>query len=157
MTSEFLPATFPNSVSAEPTKLRNTRLGRGLSAKRVLLVEAMVYDGISRQDAAVKVGMTDRAARYALSDRACMLAYQNCLRILRESEKPKSIHKLAALRDQDKSLKVSLEASKFLAVDEQSGPTIQVGVNVNVQPGYICDISQHAVRARQILAENRRG
>ena len=152
---ETFPAIIPNSAPAEPTKLRNTRLGRGLSSKRVLLVEAMVFEGLSRQDAAKKVEMTDRAARYALSDRVVMAAYKNCLQILRESEKPKSIHRLAALRDQNKSLKVALDAAKTLGADETGGTSIQIGLAVNVQPGYICDISQHGVRARQILAENR--
>lgn len=156
MTSQNLPAIIPNSVPAERPKKRNTRLGRGLSTKRVLLVEAMVFEGLSRQDAAKKVSMTDRAARYALNDRAVMVAYRQQLQILRESEKPKSVHRLAALRDQEKSLKVSLEASKFLAADEHSGPTINLGVNVNVQPGYVVDLSRHGEQARQILAENLR-
>lgn len=150
-----LPVPISNSLPVERSLLRNTRLGRGLSTKRVLLVEAMVYEGLSRPDAAKQVGMTDRAARYALSDRNVMLAYQNCLQILRESEKPKSIHRLAALRDQNESKKVSLEASKFLATDEHAGQTINVGVSVRVQPGYIVDVSKHAERSRQILEENR--
>lgn len=49
------------------------------------------------------------------------------------------------------SLKVSLDAAKTLANDETCGMIVQVGVNVNVQLGYIVDISQYADRARQIL------
>lgn len=154
MTTRNLPATISNTLPVAHAKLRNTRLGHGLSSKRVALVEAMVYEGLSRQDAAKKVQMTDRAARYALSNSYCMAAYQRCLQILRESEKPRAIHKLAKLRDQVKSLKVSLEASKFLAVDDHGGPTIQIGLAVNVAPGYICDISEHAEAARRILREN---
>ena len=138
--------------------MRNTRLGRGLSMKRVQLIEAMVYEGLTRQEAAAQVQMTDRAARYAMADRAVMNAYQGALKILRESERPKSFHRLAALRDQDKSLKVSLDASKALAFDDHGGPVINVGVGVNVaiQPGYIVDLSKVGERSRQILLEHQK-
>lgn len=155
MTDESLPATIPKSGLSNITKARNTRLGPGLSSKRILLIEEMIFNGLSRKDAAQKVGMTDRAARYALSDRVVMSAYRNSLQILRESEKPKSIHRLAELRDQSESLKVSLDAAKTLAIEEQRGPTIQLGVNVNVQPGYIVDLSKVAERSRKLLEENR--
>lgn len=155
MTDESLPATIPESDLSNITKSRNTRLGPGLSSKRILLVEEMIFNGLSRKDAAQKVGMTDRAARYALGDRVVMAAYRNSLQILRESEKPKSIHRLAELRDQNESLKVSLDAAKTLANEDRSGPTVQVGVNVNVQPGYIVNLGKHEEKARQLLEANR--
>lgn len=70
-------------------------------------------------------------------------------------EKTKSIHRSAELRDRNESKKVSLEASKFLAVDEHTGPTIAVGVNVNVQPGHIVNLGRHEEKARQLLEANR--
>ena len=84
-----------------------------------------------------------------------MTAYQRCLKILRESEKPKSIRRLTELRDQNESKKVALEASKFLATDEQNGPGIALTLNVDVQPGYIIDVSRHAEKAKQILDQQR--
>lgn len=154
MTDETLPAKIPNSELATSKRGRNIRLGKGLSKRRLQLIEEMVFNGLTRQNAAEKIGLSDRGARYALSEPVVMAEYRKSLQVLRESEKPRSIHKLAELRDQNRSLKVSLEASRTLAADAPNGPTINVGLNVNVQPGYICDISQHAVRARQILQEN---
>ena len=154
MKSETAPSTGTDLVPIAEGKLRNTRPRSGLSKKRLMLVESMVFSGKNRQEAAAEVGLSDRAARYALSNPAVMKEYRTGLQILRESEKPKSVHRLTELRDQSESLKVALDASKFLASDEPNGPAIHVGLNVNIQPGYVVDISRHAEAARRILREN---
>ena len=134
----------------------NKRLGNGLTKRSRLLVEAMVHFGLNIREAAEKVGMGDRGARAALRRPGVMQFYQSELRLLRESEKPRSILKMAALRDQKKSLKVSLDASRELAREPaaaQAGNRSMFIGQLNISPGYVCDVSQHASKVQEILRQ----
>jgi hypothetical protein len=70
--------------------------------------------------------------------------YNREIEVLRTGERPKSIHRIAELRDKAESERVSLEAAKYLdSGDRQAGITVNVGVGVSVQsaPGYLVDTS----------------
>ena len=76
--------------------------------------------------------------------------------MLRTGQRHKNIKKAIELRDDQNAKyggKVVIEAMKFLENDYsgQDGSNGRINVNVLVQPGYICDISQHSVQAKQIL------
>jgi hypothetical protein len=113
----------------------------GVSARRRKLVDLMISEGLRRDDAAKRLGMSTRGARLAWSSLAVRSYFQRERRALRESEIPRSIHKLAELRDSARSEKVSLDAAKTLATEERSGPSnvINIGIGVNT-PGYIVDL-----------------
>ena len=156
MKSETAQSTGTDLVPLAEGKLRNTRPRSGLSRKRLQLIELMVFEGKTRQESAAEIGMTDRGARFALSNPVVLKEYRTSLQALKESEKPRSVHRLAALRDQNESLKVALDASKFLASDEPHGPQINLNIGMNISPGYVVDVSRHAERARQILLEHQK-
>ena len=134
----------------------NKRLGNGLTKRSRLLVEQMVHFGLSVNHAAQATGMSARGARMALRRPGVMRFYQSELKLLRESEKPRSIIKMAELRDQKKSLKVSFEAARELG-KEPTGALVDnrsmfVG-QVNITPGYVIDISKHAASVQDVLRQ----
>ena len=134
----------------------NHRLGAGLTRRTRALVEAMVFQGLNVKEDALATKMTARGAYMALRRRGVMAHYQQQLRILRESEKPKSIHRMAELRDQKKSLKVSFEAARELG-KEPSGALVDnrsmFVSQVNITPGYVIDISKHSASVQEILRQ----
>jgi len=134
------------------------RLPAGLTARRKKLIDAMVWQGMSRQQAAASAEMTDRNARIALADGRVLRYFRQQLSALREGEKPRAVHRLGELRDQDKSLKVAVDASKAL-LHEPAGTTVNVGIGVGtVKPGYIIQISaENAQKARALLAADGTG
>ncbi|CCE06447.1 hypothetical protein BRAS3843_1730016 [Bradyrhizobium sp. STM 3843] len=75
---------------------------------------AMVWEGARRAQAAEKAKMTDHSLRAALK-KPHVLAFMNAeLRVLRESERPKTIHRLTELRDQDRNANAAVAACKAL-------------------------------------------
>lgn len=106
-----------------------------------------------RQDAAKAAGLADVTLRQALANPMVMKFYREQLDVLRTGERPRSIAKIAALRDTAGSERVQLEAAKYLDTgDQQRGVVVNVGVGVNVQPGYAVTIpSDMADAGRQML------
>lgn len=134
----------------------NKRLGNGLTKRSRLLVEQMIFHGLSVNQAAQATGMSTRGARMALRRPGVMQFYRSELKLLRESEKPRSILKMAELRDQKKSLKVSFEAAKELG-KEPTGALVGNGSmfvgHVNITPGYVIDVSKHSASVEEILRQ----
>jgi hypothetical protein len=115
-------------------------------------IEAMVWQGLDRPQAAASVNMTDNGLYRALKNPEALKYYQNECEVLRSGQRHKNLHRAIALRDQNESGKVSIDAMKFLENDfSENGPQVRVGVNINVQPGYIVDLSKVADRSRQLL------
>lgn len=143
-----------DDVGAEEERLPGVperRMATGLSRKRLALIDAMVFDGLSRKDAAAKIGITDRASRYALGHPLVMSYYRKQLEVLRQSEKPKSVHRLAELRDQKDSQRIAFEAARELGREPVSSPVINLGIGVNVQPGYVINAGGYGADAQRIL------
>ena len=77
--------------------------------------------------------------------------YRQQFALLRESERPRSLHRMAELREDAKSEKVQLEAAKALA-HEPVGSRPSFNINLGITPGYVCAIpAAHLERAREIL------
>lgn len=116
-------------------------------------ITAMVFDGLKRPEAAAAVGLTDNTLYRYLRMPEALKFYRNECEVLRTGQRHKNLHRAVALRDEDKSGKVVIDAMKFLENDYfgQDGSSSRINVNVLVQPGYICDISQHSAQAKQIL------
>jgi len=116
-------------------------------------IEAMVFDGLTRPEAAEQVGISDNWLYQKLKIPEVLKYYKVQCEVLRIGQRHKNIHKAIALREDEYSGgKVVIEAMKFLEKDyDEGGANGRISVNVLVQPGYICDISQHSQQAKQIL------
>lgn len=115
-------------------------------------LEAMVFEGLKRDKAAKKAGLTDHAVRTALT-KPHVLAYLNeCQEVLRTGLRPRALHKMGQLLDA-KAERIQFEAAKYL--DGMDRPTHAVGaINVQVNnhthvelPGYVIDISDAQAQA----------
>lgn len=117
-----------------------------LTPKNKAAIEAMVFEGLKRSEAAELVGLTDHALRTALT-KPHVLAYLNDqIEVLRTSGRPRALHKMIGLLDA-KTERIQFEAAKYLdGMDRPShavGATqvnVQVNNTVNVTPGYAIDL-----------------
>lgn len=115
-------------------------------------ITAMVFDGLTRPEAAAAVGISDNWLYQQLKRPEALKHYKIECEVLRTGQRHKNIHKAIAIRDANESGRTSIEAMKFIEKDyDESSGNPRVNFNVLIQPGYICDISQHSVQAKQIL------
>ena len=146
-----------NTPSTVPTRQAIAAKDRSAPRKvtgrlRAALIE-MIWRGSRRADAAQAAGMTDHSLREAMRKPHVKAFYLAELGDLRESERPRTFHRLVELRDQDENRNAAVAAAKTLeAVSdeqqtrpsgaEQPGVTIRI-VNV-VQPppaGRVIDVT----------------
>jgi hypothetical protein len=116
-------------------------------------IEAMVFEGLDRRAAAHAVGLRDITLYKAFKHPHVLKYYRDQLDVLRNSELARNLHVGIALRNASESDKVKLEAAKWLhgESDRANGPGVQIGVAVNVQPGYMVDVSKHSAEASHYL------
>lgn len=95
---------------------------------------------LKRQDAAKAVGLADVTLRQALANPMVLQYYNRELDVLRTGERPRSIQRIAELRDKAESERVSLEAAKYLDGGDKRDAGAGVIVNVGVTPGYMVDV-----------------
>lgn len=102
-------------------------------------IEQMVWHSARRADAATTAGMTDHSLRTALK-KAHVLAYMRAeLGALRESERPRTLNRLAELRDQDENKNAAVSAAKALeqlsdeAYRTPAGPITAPGLVIVIQ------------------------
>lgn len=142
--------------SGPPSKRTAPRSDGSPKVKRAIALMIWGDDSglpLKRQDAAKAAGLADVTLRQALANPMVMKHYREQLDVLRTGERPRSIAKIAALRDNAGSERVQLEAAKYLDTGDQArGVTVNVGVGVQVQPGYQVSIpSDMADAGRQML------
>lgn len=89
--------------------------------KRAL--EAMVWEGARRNEAAEKAGMTDHSLRSALKKPHVKRHYLAELDVLRTSERARNIHTLAEVRDQKSNQMARVQAVKALEQLADDEPT----------------------------------
>lgn len=112
-----------------------------------IAIEAMVFEGKKRKEAAELAGITDEAMRQALL-KPQVLAYLNdCQEVLRASLRPRALHTMGELLD-DKSGSVKFKAAEYLDGQNRGTHTVggtvinntQINNTVNVTPGYVIDL-----------------
>ena len=110
-------------------------------------VDAMVFEGVSRPEAAKAAGCGEDNLRLALK-RPNVLAYLNeQSRVLRTSAAARSIARIDNLADKATSEHVQFESNKFLLGIEGTAPIHRSEINANVRlstPGYVIDLTQAA-------------
>ena len=145
----FTPATAPTrqALAIQGRSHRMQVTGRLRAA-----LTAMVWQGARRAEAAKIGGMTDHSLRAALRKPHVKSWYLAELGVLRESERPKTFHRLCDLRDQDENKNAAVAAAKALEQisDEplrskptiaSPGVTIRI-VNVSSPPPRIIDAGE---------------
>jgi hypothetical protein len=107
-------------------------------------IEAMVWQGLKRADAAQAAEMKDNSLYVALRRPDVKSHYLQELEVLRLSERARSVFRLTELRDQDDNKMVAFNAAKELAggsQDERSAVNSQslpgLVVQINVQSGTV--------------------
>lgn len=129
--------------------IRKEKKEIALTDKQRALVEAMVFEGNSRKDAAEAAGMTDKGAREALM-KPYVLAYLNeCMEVLRTSVRPRALRKMEDLLDA-KNESTQFKAAEYLDGMNRGSHTVgaaqvNVQINNNVQldtPGYVIKLAR---------------
>lgn len=125
--STDLPATADRSAPQRVTG----RLKQAL--------DAMVWKGLPRDQAAESAGMRPHSLYKALRRPPVLAYYLNEIGVLRSSERAKNIHTLAEVRDQTENQMARVAAVKQL---EPPAAQAQVSVNIAFQAGYVIDLRE---------------
>jgi hypothetical protein len=104
-------------------------------------LEAMVWQGLRRREAAQVAGIADHTMYQAMRTPPVKAAYADMLQVLRESEKARNIHALVEVRDQQVNQMARVNAVKALEqLDETASATAgpqrqQPGLVIVIQGG----------------------
>jgi hypothetical protein len=148
-TQPFAPPTAPTRQALEA--VNRSYPGKVTGRLRAALT-AMVWQGARRAEAAKIGGMTDHSLRAALRKPHVKSWYLAELGVLRESERPKTFHRLCDLRDQDENKNAAVAAAKALEQisDEQllarSSNAPSPGVTIVIRHARADGLSTHLVR-----------
>lgn len=109
-------------------------------------IEAMVFQGQKRPDAAQTAGLKDDSLRKALTKPDALAYLNECQEVLRTSLRPRALHTMGELLD-SKNDSTKFKAAEYLdgmnRSSHQVGATqvnVQVNNTVNVTPGYVLDL-----------------
>lgn len=154
------PAKQSRTDYALPAQKAAAAIKRGdakpqvVTRKQRAAIEAMVHDGLRRDEAAKAAGMNAEVLRRALT-KPHVLAYLNeQMEVLRTSARPRALRKMADLLDA-KTERIQFEAAKYLDGMDRPGHAVgavnvQVNTQVNVEtPGYIIDLTDHPTQGRR--------
>jgi len=117
-------------------------------------IEAMVFEGATRPEAAEIAGMQDKSLRSALT-KSHVLAYLNeQMEVLRTGARPKALNRIINLVDKSGSDRVRLDAARYIdGMDRtvhQQGSQVNVQVNNRIElPGYVIDLSAYPANGAQ--------
>jgi hypothetical protein len=132
------PAAEP--AAPKPVKPRALRKAKrdeeagGLTPVRKALIDAMVWQGLTRNAAAELVGVDRTTAWRTFRSPECSRYYNEQVHALRLSERSRNVHRLAEIRDSDRNLNASVNAVRTLESltdgDDRHAPTAPT-------PGYV--------------------
>ena len=110
-TQPFTPPTAPTRQAIEA--VNRSYPGKVTGRLRAALLD-MVWKGSRRDDAAKANSMSIHGLREALRKPHVKAFYLGELGVLRDSERPKTFHRLCDLRDQDENKNAAVAAAKVL-------------------------------------------
>jgi len=114
-------------------------------------VEHMVFEGMTRRDAAQAVGISDEAMRQALLRPSCLTYMNEQIEVLRTGARPQALNAVITLMEKSSSDRVKLDAAKYIdgmdrTVHTVGASTVNVQVNNNTKvetAGYVIDLSEY--------------
>lgn len=157
----IVPRRAPVQHRPGPPAKRRAAPRTGPSPKVKAAIERMIFGStheapVTRQEAAKAVGISDETLRAALRNPVTMKYWNEQLDVLRTSARPRALHSIAHLSHSADAEGVKLKAAIYLdGGDKGSGVTVNVGLGVNVAPGYMIDVSEHAAASPQLLKQAR--
>ncbi len=117
------------------------------TARQRRAIEAMVFDGAKRADAAKLAGLSDHALRQALTKPHTLAFLNECQEMLRNSLRPRALHKMGELLEAEAET-VQFKAAEYLdglnrGTHTVGGNTVNVQVNntITATPGYVIDLT----------------
>src|ERR1035441_1202655 len=129
------------NLPAEPTPQKiaaqDRSAPRRVTGKLRIAVEAMVWEGSKRKDAAARAGMTDHGLRSAMRKGHVLAYYRRELGALREGERARNVHRLVELREQDENRNAAVKAIQVL---EMTDPEAVRRVGDGTSPGIVIRI-----------------
>lgn len=114
-------------------------------------IEAMVWEGARRKEAAQIAGIKDHSLRAALKKPHVLAHYRSELEVLRESERARNLLRLCEIRDQDDNKGAAVKAIQVLDGDKEQRRT-NIAVNV-VMPGIIIDLSEPLAHEQTLVSD----
>jgi len=120
-----------------------------ITGKNKAAIDAMVWEGLNRKDAAQKAGLKDHALYVALTKPHVKQYYLAQLDVLRTSERARNIHTLAEVRDQTGNAMARVQAVKAL---EQMDDAQVAGRSAQSVPGLVIQIINNSPSPRTIDA-----
>ncbi len=134
---------LPAELSPQKVAAKNRSEPRRITGKLRIAVEAMVWEGLKRKDAASKSAMTDHGLRSALRKPHVLAFYRRELAALREGERARNVHRLVELREQDENRNAAVKAIQVL---EMTDPEIMRRAGESTSPGIVIRIIEPAAQ-----------
>jgi hypothetical protein len=126
----------------------------GVSGRIRVVIEAIVFEGMTRAQAAEKAGLPIQSARSMLCQPKYLKAMERALQVRRTLERPRNFQRMVELRDQDRHLPVALAAARTLdgLGDRGSVANGAGSVTVNVMsPGWIIQPPAARMQANPLI------
>lgn len=139
------PINLPAARRRSPHAIGKQPLNNGGLTRRVkAAIDHIVHDAMRREEGAAAVGLTEDALRRALNKRGVRAYYNEQVEVLKADARPGAARRIVSLMEQERSLKVALDAAKYLDSNGNSdrGGGVTVNVGVQVTPGYVIDLGE---------------
>jgi hypothetical protein len=112
-------------------------------------IEAMVFEGQKRPEAAETAGLKDDSLRKALTKPDALAYLNECMEVLRTGLRPRALHTMGELLD-SKNDSTKFKAAEYLDGQNRGTHTVGAAMQVNVQvnntvkvtPGYVIKIDR---------------
>jgi hypothetical protein len=136
MTDTTQPFTHPIAPTRQAIAAQNRSLPGRVTGKLYKAVEAMVWEGASRKQAAQAASLTDHGLRQALRRPHVLAFYLAECEVLRTSGKAKRLHRLEQLAEQDDNRNAAVAAIKAaeqlsdIEVARSNAPTPGVTIRI---------------------------
>lgn len=124
---------------------------KALTKRVKAAIEAQVFEGLGRADAAKKAGLTE-ASFYQALRKPIVLAYWNAqLEVLRTGERARNLHRLTEIREQGDNLNAAVRAVQVLEQAAEGNRAGGTNININIAPGYVIDLSAEDGSRAQVI------
>jgi len=133
---------LPAETTAQKLAAQDRSAPRRVTGKLKIAIERMVWYGDKRAGAAAFADLTDHGLRSALRKPHVLGFLRSELALLREGERPRNVHRLAELREQDENRNAAVAAIKVLEELAEGPRGSSVSLNLHLPAaGYVIDIS----------------
>lgn len=132
----------PTAPTRQAIAVKDRSAPGRVTGKLKIAIDRLVWFGDRRADAAAAAGLTDHGLRTALRKGHVLAYLRTELALLREGEKPRNVHRLVELRDQDDNRAAAVKAIQVLEELTDGPRATSVNVNLHLQAGYVIDLSE---------------